>query len=130
MRSTNDLTGVVIDAAIEIHRALGPGLLESAYEELLAGELVRRGLKVQRQIIVPFTFKGQTIQFGFRIDLLVENRVIVELKAVERMPLVYGRQVLTYLRLMHLPVGLLINFGEYRLVNGIERVMNNAVPID
>jgi iron complex transport system substrate-binding protein len=126
---TDQITGTVIDAAIEIHRALGPGLLESAYEELLAGELMARGLSLKRQVKVPFQWKGRPIEFGFRADLLVEDHVVVELKATDQPNPIYGRQVLTYLRLMHLPVGLLINFGSYRLTDGIQRITNNDVPL-
>jgi GxxExxY protein len=124
---TDQITGTVIDAAIEIHRALGPGLLESAYEELLAGELIARGLSLKRQVMVPFQWKGRPIEFGFRADLLVEDHVVVELKATDQPNPIYGRQVLTYLRLMRLPVGLLINFGRYRLTDGIQRITNNDV---
>ena len=126
---TDQITGTVIDAAIEIHRALGPGLLESAYEELLAGELMARGLSLKRQVMVPFQWKGRPIEFGFRADLLVEDHVVVELKATDQPNPIYGRQVLTYLRLMRLPVGLLINFGSYRLKDGIQRITNNDVPL-
>jgi len=126
---TDQITGTVIDAAIEIHRALGPGLLESAYEELLAGELMARGLSLKRQVMVPFQWKGRPIEFGFRADLLVEDHVVVELKATDQPNPIYGRQVLTYLRLMRLPVGLLINFGSYRLTDGIQRITNNDVPL-
>jgi GxxExxY protein len=126
---TDQITGTVIDAAIEIHRALGPGLLESAYEELLAGELMARGLSLKRQVMVPFQWKGRPIEFGFRADLLVEDHVVVEIKATDQPNPIYGRQVLTYLRLMRLPVGLLINFGSYRLTDGIQRITNNDVPL-
>lgn len=124
MPSTDEITGTIVDAAIQIHRDLGPGLLESAYEELLAGELQRRGLAVERQVQVSFTYKGQGIRYGFRIDLLVEGTVIVELKSTDRPNALYARQLLTYLRLMDRRVGLLINFGTYRLVDGIQRITN------
>jgi iron complex transport system substrate-binding protein len=126
---TDKITGIVIEAAIEIHRALGPGLLESAYEELLAGELTSRGLVLKRQVMVPFQWKSRAIEFGFRPDMLVEDHVVVELKATDQPNPIYGRQVLTYLRLMQLPVGLLINFGCYRLVDGIQRITNNDIPV-
>jgi GxxExxY protein len=126
---TDKITGAIVDAAIEIHRALGPGLLESAYEELLAGELTSRGLTLKRQIMVPFHWKGRPIEFGFRADLLVDGHVLVELKATDQPNPIYGRQVLTYLRLMQLPVGLLINFGCYRLVDGIQRITNHDIPV-
>lgn len=130
MRPTNDITGAIVDAAIEIHRALGPGLLESAYEELLAGELLARDFRVERQLMIPFEWKGRPVQFGFRLDLLVDSRVIVELKSTERPAPIHSRQLLTYLRVMELPVGLLINFGEFRLSDGIHRIMNNQAPLD
>ena len=124
MRPINEITGSVIDAAIEIHRALGPGLLESAYEELLSGELEDRGHHVQRQVMVPFVWKGRTVKFGFRIDLLVDDRLVVELKSTERHAPIHARQLLTYLRLRHVRHGLLLNFGSYRMVDGIQRVIN------
>jgi len=128
MRPFDHLTGGIIESAIEIHRALGPGLLESAYEELLAGELHRRGFALRRQAMIPFSWKDQRVQFGFRVDLLVNERVLVEIKATDRPNPVFARQVLTYLRLMQLPVGLLIIFGTYRLVDGIQRVTNHDAP--
>lgn len=108
----------------QITADLGPGLFESAYEELLAAELCRRGLRVQRQMVVPFEYKGTKIEFGFRLDLLVENRVPVELKCTERPAPIHQRQLLTYLRLLKLPVGLLINFGGDRLIDGVQRIVN------
>jgi iron complex transport system substrate-binding protein len=127
MPSTDEITGTIVNAAIEIHRALGPGLLESAYETLLAGELERCGLALERQQMIPFMWKERHVRFGFRADLIVERRVIVEIKATDRPNPIYGRQVLTYLRLMKLPIGLLINFGSYRLVDGLQRIINNDV---
>ena len=130
MRPTNDITGAIVDAAIEIHRTLGPGLLESAYEELMVRELCRRRLTVQRQLLVPITWKDEVIQSGFRLDLLVNQRVIVELKSTERPAAIHARQLLTYLRVMNLPIGLLINFGQYRLMDGVQRIINNQAPED
>ena len=124
MPPTNQITADIIDASIHIHTDLGPGLFESAYEELLTAELSRRGLHVQRQLIIPFEYKGTSIEFGFRLDLLVEGRVPVELKCTERPAPIHQRQLLTYLRLMKLPVGLLINFGGDRLIDGVQRIMN------
>ena len=124
MPPTNQITADIIDASIHIHTDLGPGLFESAYEQLLAAELTRRGLHVQRQLVVPFTYKGTPIEFGFRLDLLIEGRVPVELKCTERPAPVHQRQLLTYLRLLELPVGLLINFGGDRLIDGVQRIVN------
>jgi hypothetical protein len=109
MQDLDDITGAIIDAAIEIHRDLGPGLLESVYEALLARALEKRGLHVERQTIVRFEYDGLVFDEGFRTDLLVEQQVIVELKSVERLARVHGKQLLTYLRLMNKRVGLLIN---------------------
>lgn len=130
MPPINDITGAVVDAAIEIHRALGPGLLESAYEELLAFELIDRGLAVDRQVMVPFSWKGRKVEYGFRVDLLVERKVIVELKSIERLAPIHARQVLTYLRLLELRHGLLLNFGAYRMIDGVQRVVNGFGSID
>ncbi len=124
MPPINQITADIIDASIHLHADLGPGLFESAYEELLAAELTRRGLCVQRQLVIPFEYRGTRIQFGFRLDLLVESRVPVELKCTERPAPIHQRQLLTYLRLMKLPVGLLVNFGGERLIDGVQRIMN------
>jgi len=124
----DDITGTIIDAAIKIHKDLGPGLLESVYEVVLAKALERRGLRVQRQVPFRFQYDGMTFEEGFRIDLLVEDRVIVELKSIETFVPVHGKTLLTYLRLMNLQVGLLINFGEETLKDGIHRVVNNLPP--
>jgi GxxExxY protein len=130
MPPINQITADIIDASIHIHTDLGPGLFESAYEELLAVELTRRGLRVQRQLVIPFDYQGTTIEFGFRLDLLVEGRVPVELKCTERPAPIHQRQLLTYLRLMKLPVGLLINFGGDRLIDGVQRIMNGYLDED
>jgi iron complex transport system substrate-binding protein len=127
-REIDDITEIIIDAAYKIHTGLGPGLLESVYEAVLARELERRGLTVQRQVSVPFDYDGMHFDEGLRIDLLVEGKVIVELKSVEKLAPVHPKQLLTYLRLMNLPVGLLINFGAATLKEGIQRVVNNYRP--
>ena len=124
----DDITGVIVDASLRIHRDLGPGLLESVYEALLAGALQRRGLVVERQIPLRFEYDGIAFDEGFRADLLVEHRVIVELKSVERLAPVHGRQLLTYLRLANLQVGLLVNFGSATLKEGLHRVVNDLPP--
>jgi len=113
---------------MKIHIALGPGLLESVYEIVLAKALEKRGFQVERQKKIRFEYHGTVFEDAFRVDLLVEGRVIVEIKSVETLAPVHGKQTLTYLRLMHLPVGLLINFGAATLKEGLHRVVNNLSP--
>ncbi|MEW5975584.1 MAG: GxxExxY protein [Acidobacteriota bacterium] len=127
-REIDDITGIVVDAAYKIHTGLGPGLLESVYEAVLARELERHGLRVQRQVCVSFDFDGMHFDEGFRVDLLVEGMVVVELKSVEKLAPVHSKQSLTYLRLMNLPVGLLINFGGATLKEGLHRIVNHYTP--
>jgi len=122
------ITGAVIDASIKIHRELGPGLLESVYEAVLARDLSRRGFIVERQKTVAFDYDGMHFEEGLRIDLMVNECVVIELKSVERLSPVHGKQLLTYLRLMRLPVGMLINFGAATLKEGLQRVVNNLSP--
>ena len=122
--SINDITGTIVDAALQIHRDLGPGLLESVYEAVLAKKLEARGLKVERQKILRFEYNGMMFDEGFRMDLLVENQVVVELKSVEQPAPVHKKQLLTYLKLAQRPAGLLINFGAATLKEGITRVIN------
>lgn len=107
----DDITEQIVDAAVKLHKRLGPGLLESVYEPILEQLLEQRGLKVDRQHTVPFQVDGLQFERGLCVDLLVEERVVVELKSLERLAPVHTKQVLTYLRLLDLPVGLLINFG-------------------
>ena len=121
----NKITGEIIDAAIAVHRALGPGLLESAYEACLVYELNQRGLRVQRQVELPIHYREVDIQVGYRLDLLVEDAVIVELKAVEVIKPIHKVQLLSYLRLADKRLGLLINFHEELLKDGVSRVANN-----
>lgn len=128
MKELDEITGAVVDAAIQIHRELGPGLLESVYEAILARSLEKRGLQIERQRPVRFEYDGMAFEDGFRVDLFVEQRVVVELKSVERLAPVHSKQLLTYLRLMNLPVGLLINFGAAYLKDGLHRVVNNLPP--
>jgi GxxExxY protein len=116
-----ELTDKIIGAAIEVHRELGPGLLESAYEAALAHELALRGVRFARQKEMPVRYKGFLIEVGYRLDLLVEEQVVVELKAVTEMHPIYEAQLITYLRLSNLRVGLLINFNVPRLKEGIIR---------
>jgi len=115
------LTKRIIGAAIEVHRHLGPGLLESAYGECLCHELATSELAFKRQVALPIHYKGIIVEPGFRADVIVEERVLLELKAVERMLPVHEAQVLTYLRLSGLPIGLLVNFNATPLKNGIKR---------
>lgn len=121
----NEISGRVIGAAITVHRELGPGLLESAYESCLAYELRQRGLTVEEQIPVPVVYKGIKLECGYRLDLLVEKRIIVELKAVDALLPIHDAQLLTYLKLCKLRLGLLINFNVPILKNGIKRLLNN-----
>jgi len=121
----NRVTETVIGSAIEVHRALGPGLLESAYEACLAYELGRRGLKVERQKPVPLTYGSVRLDCGYRADLVVEDRVMVELKSVDRLEPIHEAQLLSYLKISGLGVGLLINFNVKMLKAGIRRIVNN-----
>ena len=125
MRTLDDITGEIVDASIRLHQDLGPGLLESVYEAVLSKVLTRRGFTVERQKPVCFEYDGLSFDDGFRVDLLVEGRVVVELKCVEKVAPVHSKQLLTYLRLMNLPVGLLINFGAATLKEGLHRIVNN-----
>ena len=122
----NAITEEVIGAAIEVHRVLGPGLLESAYEACLVFELSQRGLEVECQKTLPVFYRGLQLDSAYRVDLLVEKRLIVELKAVERLDAIHEAQVLTYLRLFGAEVGLLINFNVTLLKYGIRRLANDV----
>jgi GxxExxY protein len=123
----NDVSAVVLDAAIEVHRQLGPGLLESVYETCLAYVLRRRGLTVDQQVPIPICFDGIEFEQGFRADLIVNGIVLVELKSVERLARVHRKQVLTYLRLSRIRLGLLVNFGEPLIKDGFHRLANGLV---
>ena len=125
IKELNDLSSKIIKAAINVHSGLGPGLLESVYGQCMAIELEQLGLKVESEVGVPITYGGRTItDEGFRIDLLVEDTVIIELKSVETVQPVHKKQLLTYLRLADKPLGLLINFNESLLKNGVTRIIN------
>jgi len=128
MTDLNHITGEIIGAAIEVHRALGPGLLESAYESCLAHELGLRGLAVERQKPIPIVYKGLALQCGYRLDLLIAQTVVVEVKAVERLLPLHEAQILSYLKLAHYPVGLLINFDVKVLRDGIKRFVTGPAP--
>lgn len=123
----NEITEKIIGAAIEVHRHLGPGLLESAYEECLCYELDHAGLMFQRQVHLPIRYKGILLQSAHRMDLIVEDAVVVELKATEEMPRLFSAQLLTYLKSAQKPVGLLINFNVPVLKDGIRRIANSGV---
>ena len=120
----NRLSNQVIGAAIEVHRILGPGLLESAYEECLCRELLLRGIPFQRQVALPVEYKGVSLECGYRLDLLVGELVVIELKSVDKLEPIHEAQLLTYLRLSNLWLGLLINFNTVLLKNGIKRLVN------
>ena len=119
----NRVTSQIIGSAIDVHRALGPGLLESAYEACLAYELAQRGLNVEQQKPLPVIYKGVSLDAGYRLDLLVDRSVVVELKAVESLNSLHKAQLLSYLKLSGLKLGLLINFNVQVLKNGIQRVI-------
>jgi GxxExxY protein len=127
MNQTNrdPLTHEIIGAALEVHRELGPGILESAYQECLCSELASRCLSVQRQTLLPVVYKSIKLDVGYRPDLIVENQVIVELKCVEKLISIHDAQLLTYLRLSGLHRGLLINFQSQPLMTGIKRIVRN-----
>lgn len=122
--SENAIARVIVDACFHIHTRLGPGLLESVYEVVLARDLARRGLEVRRQVSVPIVWEGLSFDEGFRADLIVDDRVMVELKSVERLAPVHAKQLLTYLRLMDKRLGLLVNFGAALIKDGITRVVD------
>lgn len=123
----NEIGRIIVDCAVHLHQELGPGLLESVYEVLLAHELEQRGLKVKRQIPIPIVFHGIEFEEGFRADLLVEEKVIVELKSVESATKAHKKQVLTHLRLSGKKLGYLLNFGESLMKDGISRILNGYV---
>ena len=120
----NDIGTVVVDAALQIHRELGPGLLESVYEAILAYELRERGLYVERQVVVSMNYKGLNFDEGFRADLVIEKLVVMELKSVESMNNAHPKQLQTYFKLMNLRLGYLLNFGDALMKKGIRRVVN------
>ena len=126
----NAIGTIVVDCAVELHRDLGPGLLETVYEVTLARALERRGLRVRRQVGVAIEYRGETFDEGFRADLIVGNLVIVELKSVERVTPAHKKQVLTYLRLTGLKLGYLLNFGEALMREGITRIICGTLDPD
>jgi len=120
----NEITGIVIDSAMTVHSELGPGLLESTYEACLIHELKLRNIRTQSQLILPVIYKQAQIDAGYRIDLLVEGKVIIELKVVDKLQPIHVAQLLTYLKLSNKKIGLLINFNALRLKHGIKRIAN------
>ncbi len=122
--NVEELSAIVVDCAYQLHVDLGPGLLESVYETVLARMLSDRGLKVERQKVVEFEYRGIRFNEGLRVDLMVDDLLVVELKSVETLAPVHSKQVLTYLRLLHKPVGLLINFGAATFKEGCKRIVN------
>ena len=123
----NEIGKAVVDEALKLHRALGPGLLESVYTAVLAHKLRERGLRVDREMAVPIDYEGIRFDEGFRADLVVDDKVLLELKSVERVNSAHKKQVLTYLRLTRLRLGFLLNFGEAFMRDGITRVVNGLV---
>lgn len=121
----NEITKNIIGAAIEVHRTLGPGLLESTYEACLFYELEQMGLYVERQVELPIKYKNVSLETGYRIDLIVENDVIVELKSVKELLPVHTAQIITYLKIANKSKGLLMNFNEARLIDGVKRITND-----
>ncbi len=122
--SIEEIAAIAVDCGLQVHKDLGPGLLESAYETVLAHLLAKRGLDVKTQVIVPIIYDGIKIDQGFRADIIAEGKVLIELKSVERLMPVHGKQVLTYLRFLNLPVGLLMNFSSETFREGLKRIVN------
>jgi len=123
----NEIASIIVDCCYKTHTALGPGLLETVYETVLEHELDKHGLAIQRQLAIPVVYEGIHFDNGFRADLVVENKVIVELKSLEKVAPVHKKQLLTYLRLADKKLGLLVNFGEYLIKDGITRVINGTL---
>ncbi|MEA3013660.1 MAG: hypothetical protein QOD42_2205 [Sphingomonadales bacterium] len=128
MKDIEEVSGDVLDVSLRLHRTLGPGLLESVYEAVLAAKLVEMGYPVARQRLIDIEFEGLYFQAAFRIDLLVDERLLVEIKSVDQLHPAHAKQLLTYLRLTRQPVGLLINFGGATLKEGVRRLVNNYIP--
>ena len=120
----NEIGGIVVDTAVQVHRDLGPGLLEMVYEVILAHELRQRGLRVERQVPVPIEYRGIKFDEGFRADIIVEGKVILELKSVQTVTNAHKKQLLSYLRLTHMKLGFLLNFGAGLMKDGITRTVN------
>ncbi len=121
----NDISRIILDSCIKIHRKLGPGLFESVYESILCFELKKAGLEIKTQVGIPVIYEGKTFENGFRADVIINDQVLIELKSVEKLSKVHTKQVLTYLKLTGLKLGLLINFNEALIKNGFHRIVNN-----
>ena len=130
MGDIEEVVAIAVDCGFHLHKDLGPGVLESVYEALLAERLRRRGLLVERQRPLPIVFDGIALPEGFRVDLLVDGQLIIEVKSVERLAPLHSKQLLTYLRLANQPVGLLMNFGAETFKEGLRRIVNGAVDRD
>jgi len=128
VKDADEISGDVLDVALRLHKQLGPGLLESVYETVLAAKLAGMGYAVSRQVPVDIEFEGLRFEAAFRIDLLVEGRLLVEVKSVDQLHAAHAKQLLTYLRLTNQPVGLLINFGGATLKEGVRRLVNDYRP--
>jgi iron complex transport system substrate-binding protein len=128
LKDIDDISGDVLDVALRLHRELGPGLLETVYETLLGGRLEQMGYAVSRQEAIGIEFEGVRFEAAFRADLIVDGRLIVEVKSLDRLSPVHGKQLLTYLRILKQPVGLLINFGGETLKEGVRRIVNDYRP--
>ncbi|MEP7129682.1 MAG: GxxExxY protein [Sphingomicrobium sp.] len=124
MQDVETLSEIAVDCGFHIHQGLGPGLLESVYEALMASSLAPRGLSVERQKVIPVEFHGMSFAEGFRADLVVEDQLLIEVKSIDRLAPVHGKQLLTYLRLTKQPLGLLMNFGAATFKEGLRRVVN------
>ncbi len=124
-RDLEEVARIAVDCGFKLHQSLGPGLLESVYERLLFESLKERGLIVDRQKVIPIQFNGVALDEGFRADLIIENQLLIELKSTERYAPVHAKQVITYLRLAKLPLGLLMNFGMETFRDGLKRLANN-----
>ncbi|MCR9182070.1 MAG: GxxExxY protein [Flavobacteriaceae bacterium] len=121
----NEISKIIVDVSYKVHTQLGPGLLESVYETILYFELIERGLQVERQKAIPVYWNEIKMELGFRADLIVEDKVIIEIKSVEQIAQVHPKQLLTYLKITGIKLGLLINFNEILIKNGITRIVNN-----
>ena len=120
----NEISAIIVDTAVYIHKKLGSGLLENVYEVILAKLLAQKGLHVQRQVSIPVEFDGEHFDEGFRVDIFVEGKVIIELKSVEKISTAHKKQLLTYLKLTNTKLGLILNFGAATMVDGIDRIVN------
>lgn len=121
----NEISKILVDCCFKVHTELGPGLLESVYEEVLSYEIIKRGLNIERQKGIPVVYDNIKMELGFRADLIVENKVIIELKSIEAIAPVHTKQLLTYLKLTGIKLGLLVNFNEALIKDGIKRIVNN-----